>query len=141
MVLAWREPRISVVMPLCGCVDFWWDVTKVEPGPQQEAKIAEYSPRLKQLTGSLDSNVPERMDAIVPKAICLLNGAKDDGIDIRSIRKFAKDMRPRYEEHPERLVFYEDPDAGHDFSKAIRVRATDFLEQHLITKPIRIERD
>ena len=96
MVLAWREPRISAVMPLCGCVDFWWDVTKIEPGPEQEAKIAEFSPRLKQLTGSLDSNTPARMDRIAPKALLLLNGTKDGGIDIRSIRKFADDMRPRH---------------------------------------------
>ncbi|MGE3808304.1 MAG: alpha/beta hydrolase family protein, partial [Gemmataceae bacterium] len=69
MVLAWRERRISVVMPLCGCVDFWWDVTKIEPGPKQQARIAEFSPRLKQLTASLDSNTPSRMDAIPPKAL------------------------------------------------------------------------
>jgi pimeloyl-ACP methyl ester carboxylesterase len=140
MVLAWREPRICAVMPLCGCVDFWWDVTKIEPGPAQVARIAEFSPRLKQLTGSLDSNVPERMDAIVPKALCLLNGMKDKGIDIHSIRKFAEDMRPRYESRPDRLVFYEDPEAGHDFSKTIQAKATDFLEQHLIRKPLRVER-
>jgi pimeloyl-ACP methyl ester carboxylesterase len=142
MVLAWREKRISAIMPLCGCVDFWWDVTKIEPGPEQAAKIAEYTPRLKQLTGSLDSNVPERMDAILPKALCLLNGTKDGGIDIRSIRKFADDMRPRYAAKglPDRLEFYEDPAAGHDFSKEIKPRATAFLVRHLIEKPIRVER-
>jgi dienelactone hydrolase len=138
MVLAWREPRISAVMPLCGCVDFWWDVTKIDPGAEQEAKIAEFTPRLKQLTGSLDSNVPERMDAILPKALCLLNGTKDGGIDIRSIRKFADDMRPRYKakDLADRLEFFEDPEAGHDFSPPIKERATAFLVRHLIEKPI-----
>lgn len=140
MVLAWREPRISAVMPLCGCVDFWWDVTKIEPGPRQDAKIAEFSPRLKQLTASLDSNTPERMDAILPKALCLLNGTKDDGIDIRSIRKFAEGMRPRYEKFPERFQFFEDPEAGHDFSPKIKDKATQFLVQHLLREPIRVER-
>jgi hypothetical protein len=142
MVLAWREPRISVVMPLCGCTDFWWDVTKIEPGPEQEAKIAEFTPRLKQLTGSLDSNTPERMKKIAPnKALLLLNGTKDGGIDIRSIRKFHEDIRPLYKEHPERIGFYEDPDAGHDFTKEIRQRATEWLVKHLIEKPIRVERE
>jgi pimeloyl-ACP methyl ester carboxylesterase len=139
MVLAWREPRISVVMPLCGCVDFWWDVTKIEPGPKQDAKIAEFSPRLKQLTGSLDSNTPRRMDAIVPKALMLLNGTQDGGIDIRSIRKFAEDMRPRYAKLPDRFGFFEDPEAGHEFSAAIEERATAWLVQHLIDKPILVE--
>lgn len=139
MVLAWREPRISVVMPLCGCVDFWWDVTKIEPGPKQEAKIAEFSPRLKQLTGSLDSNTPERMDAIPPKALLLLNGTQDGGIDIRSIRKFADDLRPRYAKMPDRLGFFEDPMAGHDFSEAIKEQATAWLVKHLIDKPILVD--
>ena len=139
MVLAWREPRISAVMPLCGCVDFWWDVTKIDPGPGQEAKIAEFTPRLKQLTGSLDSNVPERMDAILPKALCLLNGTKDRGIDIRSIRKFAEAMRPRYKEKDlaDRFDFYEDEKVGHSFSEPMREKATAFLVRHLIEKPVR----
>jgi uncharacterized protein len=140
MVLAWREPRICVVMPLCGCVDFWWDVTKIEPGPLQDHKIAEFSPRLRQLTGSLDSNVPARMDAIVPKALFLLNGTRDGGIDIRSIRAFADAMRPRYRDMPDRLDFYEDPEVGHAFSKIMREKATAWLVQHLITKPIRVKR-
>jgi pimeloyl-ACP methyl ester carboxylesterase len=139
MVLAWREPRISAVMPLCGCVDFWWDVTKIDPGPDQAARIAQFTPRLKQLTGSLDSNTPDRMAAIAPaKALCLLNGTKDKGIDIRSIRKFADDIRPRYEKFPERLTFFEDPEAGHDFSKPIKAHANAFLDEHLIEKPIRV---
>ena len=140
MVLAWREPRISLVMPLCGCVDFWWDVTKIEPGPKQDAKIAEFSPRLKQLTGSLDSNVPARMDAIVPKALFLLNGTRDGGIDIRSIRAFADAIRPRYKDHPNRFDFLEDPEVGHSFSKVMREQATAWLVRHLIEKPIRVER-
>ncbi|OAI47712.1 hypothetical protein AYO44_09115 [Planctomycetaceae bacterium SCGC AG-212-F19] len=140
MVLAWRERRISVVMPLCGCVDFWWDVTKIEPGPQQQAKIAEFSPRLKQLTASLDSNTPERMDAILPKALFLINGTKDGGIDIRSIRKFADQMRPRYKNLPDRFDFFEDENAGHTFSPLMKPKATQWLVRHLIEKPIRVQR-
>ena len=140
MVLAWRERRISAVMPLCGCVDFWWDVTKIEPGPQQQAKIAEFSPRLKQLTASLDSNTPERMDAILPKALFLINGTKDGGIDIRSIRKFADQMRPRYKNLPDRFDFFEDENAGHTFSPLMKPKATQWLVRHLIEKPIRVQR-
>lgn len=140
MVLAWREPRISVVMPICGCVDFWWDVTKIEPGPKQEAKIAEFTPRLRQLTGSLDSNTPARMDAILPKALLLLNGGKDGGIDIRSIRKFADEIRPRYKDLTDRFDFFEDKDVGHEFTNAMKERAIQWLNLHLVEKPIRVER-
>jgi hypothetical protein len=141
MVLAWREARISAVMPLCGCVDFWWDVTKLEPGPQQEARIAEFSPRLKQLTASLDSNTPERMDAIAPKALFLVNGTRDRGIDIRSIRKFADAMRPRYTDSPDRFDFFEDEDAGHTFTDAMKEKSTAWLVRHLIEQPIRVNPD
>ena len=140
MVLAWREPRISVVMPICGCVDFWWDVTKIEPGPQQDAKIAEFSPRLRQLTASLNSNTPARMDAIVPKALMLVNGTQDRGIDIRSIRKFADEMRPRYKGVPDRFDFFEDEEAGHTFSTVMKEKSTQWLVRHLIEKPIRVNR-
>lgn len=140
MALAWREPRISAIVPVCGCVDFWWDVTKVEPGPGQEAKIAEFTPRLKQLVGSLDSNTPHRMDAIVPKALLLLNGAKDVDIDIRSIRAFAEQMRPRYEATPDRFDFFEDGAADHKFTDAMKERVVGWLELHLVEKPIRVKR-
>lgn len=142
MTLAWREPRISAIVPVCGCVDFWWDVTKIEPGPKQEAKIAEFSPRLKQLTGSLDSNTPARMDAIVPKALLLLNGTKDKGIDVRSIRAFADQMRPRYKEkgHADRFDFFEDEKADHEFTAAMKERVAEWLDRHLVRKPIRVER-
>lgn len=128
-------------MPLIGCVDFWWDVTKIEPGPQQDAKIAEFSPWLKQLTASLDSNTPERMDATAPKALFLVNSTQDRAIDIRSIRKFADEMRPRYEKFPERLDFFEDKKAGHTFSRVMKEKATQWLVRHLIAKPIRVSRD
>jgi pimeloyl-ACP methyl ester carboxylesterase len=140
MVLAWRERRISAVMPLCGCVDFWWDVTKIEPGAEQDAKIAEFSPRLKQLTSSLDSNTPERMDAIVPKALFLINGTQDRGIDIRSIRKFADQMRPRYDRLPDRFDFFEDEQAGHTFSEVMKEKSTEWLVRHLMERPIRVSR-
>ena len=48
---------------------------RIEPCPAQEAKLSEFTPRLKQLIGSIDPNVPERMDAIAPNALLLLNGA------------------------------------------------------------------
>jgi hypothetical protein len=90
---------------------------------------------------SINPNVPERMDAIAPKALLLLNGAKDGGIDIRSIRKFATDMRGRYEDHADRLDFFEDVNVGHEFSKEMRSRATAWLVKHLIEQPIRVKRE
>ena len=140
MVLAWREPRISTVVSVCGCVDFWWDVTKIEPGPEQRARIATFSPRLRQLTGSLDSNTPARMDATVPKAVLLINGTRDDSIDIRSIREYARQMRPRYTRFADRFDFFEDEAAGHEFTEAMKGKMTQWLDRHLVRKPIRVER-
>ena len=50
-------------------------------------------------------------------------------------------MRPRYKDNPDRLDFYEDPSAGHDFSKEIKPRATAWLVKHLIENPIRVNRE
>jgi hypothetical protein len=52
MVLAWREPRVRVVVSIVGAVDFWWDVTKIPPGPEQEARKASYEPRLRELVAA-----------------------------------------------------------------------------------------
>jgi hypothetical protein len=50
--------------------------------------------------------------AIAPKALLLANGAKD-AIDIESIKKFVKDLRPSYEAYPGRLELLEEPKTGH----------------------------
>jgi dienelactone hydrolase len=84
MVLACKEPRISVVVGLIGAVDFWYDVTKTPPGPEQDAKRSALSPRVRQLVDSL--NPRDRMISIAPKALFLANGARDKGIDIRSVK-------------------------------------------------------
>ena len=62
MVLAWREPRVRVVASIVGAVDFWWDVTKLPPGPEQEARKASYGPRLRELVASIDPEAPLRPD-------------------------------------------------------------------------------
>ena len=84
MVLAWKEPRISVVVGLIGAVDFWYDVTKTPPGQDQDAKRNGLSPRVRQLVNSIDPQ--DRKSAIAPKALFLANGARDDGIDIESVK-------------------------------------------------------
>src|SRR6266536_2027193 len=67
LVLAWKEPRISVVVGLIGAVDFWYDVTKTPPGPEQDAKRKQLSLRVRQLVNSLDPQ--DRLTAIAPKAL------------------------------------------------------------------------
>src|SRR5436190_1735635 len=69
MVLAWREPRISVVVGFIGAVDFWYDVTKTPPGADQDSKRNALSPRVRQLVTSLDPR--DRKTAIAPKALFL----------------------------------------------------------------------
>src|SRR5262245_57836296 len=44
MVLGWKEPRISVIVAMIGAVDFWYDMTKTPPGPDQDVKRKAFSP-------------------------------------------------------------------------------------------------
>jgi dienelactone hydrolase len=138
MVLAWREPRISVVVGLIGAVDFWYDVTKTPPGPEQDAKRKALSPRVRQLVASL--NPQERKTAIAPKALFLANGARDRGIDVRSIKAFVKELRPSYAHCPERLAFLEEPEAGHAVTDRMWREGRRWLLRHLVEKPGRSSR-
>src|SRR4051812_43911468 len=111
LVLAWKEPRVSVVAGLIGAVDFWYDMTKTPPGKDQDARRKKLSPRVRQLVDSLDPK--DRKAAIAPKALFLANGDRDDGIDIETIRTFVKDLEPSYKGHPDRLKLLEEPKTGH----------------------------
>src|SRR5262249_43415872 len=138
MVLAWREPRISVVVGLIGAVDFWYDVTKTPPGAEQDAKRQALSPRVRQLVGSL--NPRDHKAAIAPKALFLANGARDKGIDIQSIKTFVKELRPSYKDYPDRLTFLEEPEAGHAVTDRMWREGTQWLLRHLVEKPITTEK-
>jgi len=135
MVLAWKEPRISVVVGLIGAVDFWSDVTKMPPGKEQDAKREALSPRVRQLVNSLDP-LP-RKKAIAGKALFLANGAKD-AIDIESIKTFVKDLRPSYEAFPERLHMLEEPKTGHTVTDRMWEEGTEWFVRHLRKNPIRL---
>jgi hypothetical protein len=138
MVLAWKEPRVSVVVGLIGAVDFWYDVTKTPPGPDQDARREALSPRVRQLVSSLD---PEpRKSAIAPKALFLANGARDRGIDIDSVRKFVKDLGPSYADHPERVKLLVEPMAGHSVTDRMWSEGFQWFVRHLVEKPIRSAR-
>jgi uncharacterized protein len=138
MVLAWREPRVSVVVGLIGAVDFWYDVTKTPPGADQDARRKALSPRVRELVSSLDPR--DRKSAIAPKALLLANGGRDDGIDIESVKKFVKELRPSYEAHPDRLKLLEEPNAGHSVTDRMWSEGTQWLVRHLVEKPIRTSR-
>ena len=135
MVLAWKEPRISVVVGLIGAVDFWYDVTKTPPGKTQDAKRSALSLRVRQLVNSLDPQ--GRKAAIAPKAVLLANGARDDGIAIASIKKFVEDLRPSYKAHPDRLHLLEEPKTGHEVTERMWEEGTQWLLRHLVERPLR----
>jgi dienelactone hydrolase len=135
MVSAWRDPRISVIAGLIGAVDFWYDVTKTPPGPDQDAKRKGLSPRVHQLVNS--HNPQDRKAAYAPKALFLANGGRDDGIDIESVRKFVKDLRPSYAAHPDRLALLEEPEVGHEVTDRMWVEGTRWLVRHLVERPVR----
>jgi uncharacterized protein len=130
MVLAWKEPRISVVVGLIGAVDFWYDVTKTAPGKDQDAKRDELSLRVRQLVNGIDPL--NRKATIAPKAMFLANGAKDQ-IDIESIKKFVKELRPSYEAYPDRLELLEEP-GGHSMTERMWTEGTRWLVRHLVEK-------
>jgi dienelactone hydrolase len=134
MVLAWKEPRISVIVGLIGAVDFWSDVTKTPPGKEQDVKRKALSLRVQQLVSSIDP-LP-RKAAIPPKALFLANGAKD-AIDIEGIKKFVKDLEPSYKDHPDRLKLLEEPNTGHSVTEKMWTEGTQWLVHHLLEKPIR----
>jgi dienelactone hydrolase len=138
MVLAWKEPRISVIVGFIGAVDFWYDVTKTPPGPDQDAKRKALSPRVRQLVDSL--NPRDRKAAIAPRALFLANGGRDKGIDIESIRSFVKDLGPSYKDHPERLKLLEEPDVGHAVTDRMWTEGTQWFVRNLIEEPIRAPR-
>jgi dienelactone hydrolase len=129
LVLAWREPRISVVVGFIGAVDFWYDVTKTAPGPDQDAKRKALSPRVRQLVGSL--NPQDHKAAIASKALFLANGARDKGIDIQSVKTFVKELQPSYKDHPDRLKFLEEPEVGHSVTDRMWTEGTEWLLHHL----------
>ena len=137
MVLAWREPRVSVVVGLIGAVDFWYDVTKTPPGAGQDARRKALSLRVRQLVDSLDPL--GRKTAIAPKALFLANGAKDQ-IDIESIKQFVKDLQPSYKAHPDRLKLLEEPKSGHSVTDRMWDEGIRWFVHHLVEKPLRSSR-
>jgi dienelactone hydrolase len=133
MVLGWKEPRISVIVGMIGAVDFWSDMTKTRPGPEQDAKRKAMSPRVQELVSSIDPHPEPRKRAFAPKAVLLANGVKDE-IDIETIRRFVKDLRPHYAAHPDRLETIEEP-GGHSVTERMWSEGTKWLERHLVEKP------
>jgi len=133
LVLAWREPRIRVVASIVGAVDFWWDVTKLPPGPEQAAKQASYGPRLRELVNSIDPK--PRFGRIPPKALCLVNGGRDEYIDIESVRRFVADLEPLYQDDPGRLRFVPFPEAGHGVTAVMWQEAQEWIVRGLEKVP------
>jgi dienelactone hydrolase len=129
MVLAWREPRVQVIASMVGAVDFWWDVTKIPPGPEQDAKKASYGQRLWELVESIDPR--PRAPQIPPKALCLINGARDGYIDIASVRRFAEELTPLYTDHADKLRFSPFANAGHEVTADMWQEAQDWIVQGL----------
>ena len=133
MVLAWREPRVRVVASLVGAVDFWWDVTKLPPGPEQETRKASYGPRLRELVASIDPK--PRLVQVPPKALCLINGGRDEYIDIESVRGFVQDLKPLYRDDPDRLRFLPFTEAGHGVTEAMWQEAQAWIVRGLEKRP------
>jgi uncharacterized protein len=134
MVLAWREPRVRVVASVVGAVDFWWDVTKIAPGPEQEARKASYGPRLHELVDSLDPK--SRFRLIPPKALLLVNAGRDEYIELQSIRQFATDLKPLYGKQQDRLRFAPFPEANHGVTAPMWKEAQDWIVTNLDVHPL-----
>jgi predicted esterase len=133
MVLAWSEPRVLVVASIVGAVDFWWDVTKLPPGPEQEKRKAAYGPRLRELVGSIDPK--PRLAQIPPKAVCLINAGHDEYIDIESLRRCVADLESAYGQDRGNLRFVPFPEAGHGVTEAMWKEAREWIVRGLQKPP------
>jgi dienelactone hydrolase len=138
MVLGWKETRISVIVGMIGAVDFWYDMTKTAPGPEQDAKRKAFSPRVQELVSSIDPNPEQRKRAFAPKAVFLANGVRDE-IDIESIRKFVRDLGPSYAAYPDRLKAIEEP-GGHAVTDRMWSEGTKWLQRHLVEKQAQLSK-
>ena len=139
MVLAWREPRVHIVASIVGAVDFWWDVTKIPPGPAQEARKASYGPRLRELVASIDPK--PRLARIPPKSLFLTNGGRDEYIDLESVRRFVADLEPLYGEDRGRLRYLPFPEAGHGVTGPMWQEAQEWIVRNLEKGPPSAARD
>jgi hypothetical protein len=133
MVLAWQEPRVRVVASIVGAVDFWWDVTKTRPGPEQESRKASYSPRVRELVTSIDPR--PHFDRIPPKALFIASGGRDEYIDIESVRRFVADLEPLYKGNRGRLRFLPFPEAGHGVADDMWKEAQEWIVRGLEKRP------
>ena len=129
MVLAWREPRVRVVAGLVGAVDFWWDVTKLPPGPEQEKRKASYGPRLRELVNSIDPQT--HLAQVPPKSLCLINGGRDEYITLDSIQRFVTALEPLYGQDRSRLRFVPFPEATHGVTAPMWKEAQDWIVRYL----------
>ena len=128
MVLAWQQKCISAVVSLIGACNFWWDVTKLPPGNEQERKKNEYGSRVKRLVDSIDPW--PRLSLIPPKALAVINGRDDHSIDIESIRQTSMEMKKHYEQYPDRFLFVEEP-VAHHATESMKRQANEWLSLRL----------
>jgi predicted esterase len=133
MVIAWREPRIRVVASIVGAVDFWWDVTKLPPGLEQNTRKDSYGSRLRELVNSIDLN--SRFNRFPPKTICLINGGRDEYIDIESVRRFVAILKPLYSKNADHLHFVPFPEAGHEVTASMWQEAQEWIVHNLEKEP------
>jgi hypothetical protein len=113
------------VASIVGAVDFWWDVTKTPPGPEQESRKASYGPRLRELVASIDPK--PRFGRIPPKALFIASGGRDEYIDIESVRRFVADLEPLYKKDRDRLRFLPFSEAGHGVTDAMWKEAKEWI--------------
>ena len=138
LVLACRESRISAMVSLIGAADFWWDVTKIAPGPEQDAWRQHLSPRLCQLVNSLDP--VQHMAGIFPKPVLFLNGGKDHWIDPRSVEEFARRLGAQYYgDCPEKVVCFVEPHVGHQVTNLMWNRMIAWFTRYLQGRSVNVE--
>ena len=131
---ACRDPRISVIGSIIGAVDFWYDVTKIPPGPEQDKKKKELCLRVRQIVDSLDPR--QHCMQFAPRAVFFANAELDQHISIDSVRRFVETIRPQYKDFPDRLVATEEKGLKHLTTQKMWDDARDFLVRFLIEKPV-----
>jgi len=127
------QPRVSAVVTFVSAADAWWDVTRLPPGPERDARQAGYSPRLRQLVHSLDPT--QHAEQMHPRAVLMMNAGRDPAIEPRSVEPYIARLRSLYGADAGRVGFVVEPEAGHKVTDTMWPRMIDWVVRYVKDVP------
>lgn len=130
---AFMDPRIGVVVSSCGLDSFldYYDGNEEVWMPEKGWTQTRYMPRLAQYRGRLEQipfDFHELIAGLAPRPVLLIAPQRDENFRAASVDRIVAAARPVFELHAagEHLRVLH-PDCGHDFPKAAREAAYDWI--------------